>query len=287
MGLFDGLFGTMRNTLEANSPIKKVQNRLYDVYGDPEERRMRRGMAEGTRTGEMLTGQTAEEVGQRRKEIASRIYGAMDEPSMRAKAAKVSGADRMRQMKAAQRQAGMAGGAATGQQYEQGFKSDLAAADIAQQDRIMLEDRARQEAGSAAKAIASQRATEGGLAIASKKVQPAQVRSGGGLTIICTELFEQGYMDAEIMARDAEYGIKLRQEAPHIYDGYVFLARPIVSCMRRSSFFTSVIAVFALNWAYDMAGYTNPFGRLINKIGSPICGAVGKALHFLNKTRRA
>jgi hypothetical protein len=282
MGFFDKMLGINPYTQE----MERTKNRLYSVYGDADERRMRRGMVEGTKMGEELVGQSASEVGQRRRDIAGRIYAAMDEPSMRAKEAQVIGADRMRQLKANQKRGQMAGGAAMGQQYEQGFKSDLAAAGVAQEDRIMLEDRARQEAGSAAKGIASQRAAEGGLAIASKKVEPAQVRSGGGLTIICTELFNQGYMDAEIMARDAEYGYKIRQEAPHIYDGYIFLASPIVSLMRRSSAFTSFVAIFALSWAYDMAGYRNPFGKMINRIGAPICGAVGKVLNLFNRTRR-
>ena len=110
--------------------------------------------------------------------------------------------------------------------------------------------------------------------------QPVAVpeQSGGALgTIICTELFLQGYMNSEIYKKDGEYGANVRRNDPFVYDGYIIMASPVVQMMKRSPKFTKLISYPALCWAKDMAGERNFIGKIINKIGTPICRIVGKA----------
>lgn len=105
---------------------------------------------------------------------------------------------------------------------------------------------------------------------------------GGGGTVICTELHRQGYMDDETYSKDAEYGRYVRDTAIHVYVGYIFLASPIVSIMRKSRLFTNIISYPAMAWANHMA-YGNSFvGKIINTVGSFICGVTGKAI-MMNK----
>lgn len=273
--------GTMQNTVMNSGPAKQIhglQDNLYQKYGDPEERRMQRGLESGQKFGEQMTGITSEQLGQERGKVMNRTLEAMDQPSMRAKLTRQSNDDRMRMLKAKQRTSGMQGGMADSQEMEAGRRGDMEAAGIEQADRLTLEDRAADRLGNAAKGIASQRTAEAGLAIASRKVDPAKVSSGGGLTVICTELFKQGYMSDEIIQKDTIHGIELRSTNPDIYNGYIFLATPVVKVMKFSPKFTALISMPVMAWAHDMAGYHNPVGRLINKIGAPICGVVGKIL---------
>lgn len=115
-----------------------------------------------------------------------------------------------------------------------------------------------------------------GLAQSGQYTPPPQM--GGGLlgTVICTELFKQGYMDSVTYNLDIAYGIELRRTRPHVYTGYRTLAGPVVRLMQKSKVFTKIISVPALAWADNMAGRSNILGKLISIVGEALCGFVGK-----------
>jgi len=113
---------------------------------------------------------------------------------------------------------------------------------------------------------------------------PQQI--GGFLgSVICTELFKQGYMDLATYKLDTEYGIHLGNTRPHVLRGYHFLARPIVSLMESSLYFTKLISIPALLWADNMSGKYNFIGNAISVIGETICGIVGTLLGESNEER--
>ena len=115
--------------------------------------------------------------------------------------------------------------------------------------------------------------------------QVAVPQSSGGLlgTVICTELYRQGYMSKDIYIKDAQYGIEVRKNDPFVYDGYIILASPLVSLMKKSPLFTKIISFPALLWANDMAGNKNPIGSLINKYGQKLCRIVGRIYGTIQK----
>jgi hypothetical protein len=113
-----------------------------------------------------------------------------------------------------------------------------------------------------------------GLAVGSEVSQVPQ--TGGSGTVICTELYKQGYMDEGTYELDKVYGAHLRKTRPHVYGGYLFLASPVVKLMKRSILFTKIISIPALCWADYMAGRYNIVGHIISKVGEFTCGIVGK-----------
>lgn len=106
-----------------------------------------------------------------------------------------------------------------------------------------------------------------------EKEIPQYVESG---SVICTELFRQGYISDDIYMHDTNFGVLLREERPHIYCGYIMWAPTIVKLMRKSKVFTKIVAFFGVPWAVNMAYNRNLFGKVINFIGMPICGLLGK-----------
>ncbi|CAH1238272.1 Hypp5554 [Branchiostoma lanceolatum] len=101
-------------------------------------------------------------------------------------------------------------------------------------------------------------------------------------TIICTELFVQGHLDAQTYLADAAFGRLLAAESPHVMDGYHTLASPIVWLMQRSETATSIVKTFALPWAQhmsylqDMADEGDELGAVVMEIGMALSGAVGR-----------
>jgi hypothetical protein len=117
-------------------------------------------------------------------------------------------------------------------------------------------------------------------------VPQSSLSSGFMNTIICSELCRQGYMSEEIRMADMEHGKKILEESPEIYFGYIFLARPVVSLMKKSSIFTRIIALPTLCWAYHIAGKRNLTGLIINTLGSALCAIVGRITHEVRIEKR-
>jgi hypothetical protein len=95
-------------------------------------------------------------------------------------------------------------------------------------------------------------------------------------SVICTELYRQGYMPDYVYQADQALGDKLAYEDPFLMSGYHFLARPIVKLMKKSKLFTKLVSFVAMPWAYHIAGDTNLVGATIFFIGKPICRITGK-----------
>lgn len=98
--------------------------------------------------------------------------------------------------------------------------------------------------------------------------------SGG--TVICTELYYQGRLSKDIYDLDAEYGMTIRSQMPHVYAGYIAWAPFVVKLMKRSEIISNIVAIFAIPWANHMAYGRSVFGRVINSVGLKICGFIGK-----------
>jgi len=98
-------------------------------------------------------------------------------------------------------------------------------------------------------------------------------------TVICAELYRQGYLPMKILRLDSIYRHKHITETE--YEGYLRLALPVVELMKRSPLFTGLVKPFGLAWAYTMAnrvdenvkvGRVQKFiGTFILKAGLPIC----------------
>ena len=92
-------------------------------------------------------------------------------------------------------------------------------------------------------------------------------------TVICSELHRQGLMDDITFEADKKFGKKQDIET---LNGYHSWAIPLANLMRKSKAITWIVKPIALAWAKDMAGGKNMFGKIINKIGIPICRFIGR-----------
>jgi hypothetical protein len=120
-------------------------------------------------------------------------------------------------------------------------------------------------------------AERGSEKAAQASAQSAAAQSSGG-KIICTELHRQGLLSDEIMALDAAYGVKLRAERPHVYDGYVLWAKYVVLGMKKSKTFTFFVGKIATPWAENMAYNNNTLGKVLGFLGEGICGIIGRVV---------
>nr|WP_321482341.1 phage tail tip lysozyme [uncultured Cohaesibacter sp.] len=117
-------------------------------------------------------------------------------------------------------------------------------------------------------------------------------RSSGGGTIICSELYHQGYLSKELWQADEKWGRMTARKDPDIIRGYRTWAAPIVRLMKRSPDATRIIAKLTDPWAKQMAyeaGYLpkgNFLGWLTNMVGIPFSWLVGKGLKLHKKWRR-
>lgn len=98
-------------------------------------------------------------------------------------------------------------------------------------------------------------------------------------TVICTELARQHYISPEIMAKDAEFGLKLRATDPYAYLGYRAWADHVVKLMQKSNTITKIVNFIAQPWVRYMAGEGNFIGKAMSKIGIPVCRMIGKLFY--------
>lgn len=102
----------------------------------------------------------------------------------------------------------------------------------------------------------------------------------GGGSIICTELYYQGYISKRVLVLDGEH--RLKNIDDDTYNGYVKWAKYIVSAMKKSKTVTKIVAPIGRAWAYEMAHRMDSripgsvFGKVLMKIGVPICRLIGK-----------
>lgn len=174
--------------------------------------------------------------------------------------------------------AGVKGGAAAGalEEIDRKQSADIAASLYGQQRQSLSDER-----NMLSNIISGQTGLMYGEKAAGQQMPKAP--GGGGFlgmdSVICTELYKQGYMDLATYAKDSEYGRQLYKESPEVIVGYHFWAKPIVKLMKKSPIFTKIVSYPALKWARHIANEENSiFGILAVNIGQPICGIIGKLL---------
>lgn len=184
-------------------------------------------------------------------------------------------------MAAAQRQmaaSGVKGGVAAGALDEIARKqdADIAASLYGQQRQNIAAERSL-----ASNMLSGTTALmQGGRAEGTASNMP-KAPEGGGMfgTVICTELYNQGYMTKDLYLKDSDYGRQILSVTPHVIVGYQFLAAPIVKLMQKSPIFTKLVSYPALKWAKHIANEENSIiGILAVNIGQPLCGIIGKVL---------
>ncbi len=131
---------------------------------------------------------------------------------------------------------------------------------------------------------------------------------GGGCCIICTKLYELGYLSNEIYQADEQFGYWLRQTDPNAYYGYLKWARVVVDwmsnegpqCMfwiqdkkirnqRQREMATRWAQRIATPWAQHMAykmgvlEQDNRAGRYIMTIGIAVSRLIGRFVKHTNQ----
>jgi Ca2+-binding RTX toxin-like protein len=110
------------------------------------------------------------------------------------------------------------------------------------------------------------------------------MNSGGGSndTVICTYMFQRGYIPAEVYKWDGVYGQRLGAE---VLAGYHAWAIPLVEhVLKRSEIATQLVRPLACAWAQEMAHRCDPashpkgsaLGRVILALGVPLCRAIAR-----------
>ena len=108
----------------------------------------------------------------------------------------------------------------------------------------------------------------------------------GDDTVICTELHRQGRISDEVYASDSVFGLRMSIEDPDVMSGYSSWAIPVVGLMQKSKLVTEIVAPFGKAWAKEMhyqetgKGQPNLLGRVIMRVGVPMCRFLGKKLNY-------
>lgn len=231
------------------------------------------GRMEGLERAGQVYGMGLDEIGQSTQDIVARRRKALDGQDPATTALHQRKNEQLRQSKA---------GGGTDAQMAQIER--LSAADIGQQEfrsqDAALDDYQRL-VGNIIGGTTSLEMGMGSLGNANTDLQAPQQGSGLG-TVICTELHRQGYMTSKTLRKDSAYGEFIRLSDPLVYVGYIWLAMPIVAAMKKSKLFTKIISYPALAWANDMAYDNSRTGKIINKIGQPVCRFIGSLISKLH-----
>jgi len=110
---------------------------------------------------------------------------------------------------------------------------------------------------------------------------------GGGGTVICTELHRQGLLSTELYNKDKAFSEELMKARPEIYIGYFLWAQHLAKAMANSTLLTTLVKPVALAWAKQIAGEKSLLGSLIQNVGAPLCGFIGKIVIGYNKLVKA
>jgi len=237
-------------------------------YGTEEEREAQKS---GMNLANILYGQNifdiGEDVSKLRGEYKGLAEAAGSDPISAAIMAQ-KGAD-ITQAGRSMRQAGVKGGVAAGAMQDIANQSNAQVARSLYGQKSQALDKLRSFTGNTLAGTTA--LMKGGQAQGTQMPQ-----APGTWTVICTELYNQGYMPEHIYTKDGEYGKTVSYE---VLTGYHFVAIPLVKLMKKSNLITKIISIPALSWAYHIAGEKKSvFGYFCQKVGEPVCGLIGKAL---------
>ncbi|MCP3942905.1 MAG: hypothetical protein GY710_15655 [Desulfobacteraceae bacterium] len=110
--------------------------------------------------------------------------------------------------------------------------------------------------------------------------------SGGGWSVICTELHRQGLLDQDIYEADEAFGRYLRATNLNALNGYHLWAKPVVKLMQDSELMTKTVYFFAKPWTEEMAHRMglkekgNFWGNILMETGLPFCTLIGLFIDF-------
>jgi len=234
------------------------------------------GGLEGLELGRMLYGQTMPEVGQEAANYSQMIKGRLGQDYARADLYRQ---DANRRLAQGANKLGMAGATLGGAQ-EQLYRQSSMQAEAMNQD---YKDKAMAVYGKniGAKQSGMSSLYFGGKGEGQAGTPAPVVSSGGGSSIICTELYTQGKISKQDYLKATVFGYSIN---PNTYFGYLTIATPIVKLMKKSDKFSDLF----VGWAKSIAKQKpNTIARLL----MPICFMVGyaksikkeKATKFINK----
>ena len=117
---------------------------------------------------------------------------------------------------------------------------------------------------------------------------PAEGGGDGGLTFICTVVFEKGDLPKNIYRYDQSYGSSVDK---NIFEGYAFWGEPLANLMKRNQLVYKIAKPIALCWANQMAfdlsngvcGKKSITGKVLKHFGEPLCYALG---FVINRRKR-
>jgi hypothetical protein len=120
----------------------------------------------------------------------------------------------------------------------------------------------------------------GGFPAISGSTSSTKTKSGSSGTVICSELYRQELMSEEMFDADVTFGNTLPMRT---LAGYRWWGEPVARLMERSKLATRIIAPITLAVAKEMChvvshGKGSLLGRIILRIGLPICAIIGRWL---------
>lgn len=259
------------NDANLSGVFNPFQDPAFSVSGSLNENS---GRIEGLQRARILTGQNPYQIGQEYQQAYGNIKKRVGQSDTGSELLRANKAGAVADAKNDFQRAGVKGGTAVqgASQVERAKSYDV------NNQLVQAQRQAEQDYMNATKANANfTQASEmnyGSMA-AGRDVQAPASNSNGFGTVICTQLYLSGYYSNEIYEADQIYGLAMMNERPHIYNGYRFLADPVVTLMKSSPGFTKLVAFIAVPWAKNMAGDKNLVGALISMVGEPLCGLVG------------
>jgi hypothetical protein len=230
---------------------------VLDVTGSEEARA---GALEGLQLGQMLYGQGMADVGKEAAEYGQMVKGRLGQQSVSADLYRQAANRRLSQQAG---KMGMAGATLGGAQEQLRRQAEFEA----QARNQEYQDRALALYG---KNVGAKQAGLASLYLSGKGVGQAETptpmpSTSGGISIICTELYNQGKISKTEWLRASYFGYSIH---PNTYFGYLTIAKPIVHLMKKSDKFSNLF----IGWAKSIAKQKpNLFTRLM----MPICFMVG------------
>ena len=113
---------------------------------------------------------------------------------------------------------------------------------------------------------------------ADAQVEIAEEESDTGVSVLCTELHNQGLLPTDIYKADSLYA---KQILPSVIRGYHLWGIPLAKLMKKSRTLTIFLQPLISSWAHHMAfkmgvcNEPNLVGYLLESFGVPICRIIG------------
>lgn len=230
---------------------------ILDLYGTPEQQH---GAVQGLQFGQMLYGQGIGDIGKEASDYSNQLRSRLGTDSVKADLYRQSANRRIDQGAGKLGMAGANLGGAKEQLYRQsGFEAD--AANQAYKDSALAA--VGRNIGAKQQGLASQ--FRAGQGIGNAQTPGAVADYNSGMSVICTELYNQGKISKNEWQRACIFGYMLKQNT---YFGYLTIARPIVELMKKSDKFSNLF----IGWAKSIAAQKP---NLLTRALLPICWMVG------------